>query len=814
MSDSLNKGIQKLGDTLSSKLLGASKENPEGASNFSGVYFGPGGGVTRNDSFTIEGNRYGAAFLPVGYFDQTNQWVSDLMSGVVGTLPGITRAESITVGENRYGAAFLPVGYFDQTEQWVSGLMSDVIKTLPGYTKTNSDNELQKFPKTLKDSRSGTEIVYEDVDGPYKHVGNGFIPSGFFDPTTKLWYDSRLSLVLPSDPEGVKRTSGVLFGPVPLDNLDSEESATAKPGFTPVAYFRTGKEIYIGQKNIENNVGIVTGFTEDGDGQEALAYSKKSDNDGFYDRKVSSDYSFKYALEDMKKTYTDNLTPADNEDPLFVGFEIIIDQPNSPLFNGEILKFINKFSSNAEILGRGKVYNDFAAMMIKLFKFSGSPKLYENASGQNEGIIGTPLTEANYKRHYLKKITGLNKLIEANTPSAQSSFTKYRQDLITLGFYEDTTLNLGTLASLYKILYWSRLLGKNVIPENLLRFDCQIIVSEVRNLSRILKTTNSDGAEVLQTLKDNVSRYVYDLYECQLFFDKMTHGDTVDLGGAAPAPVDNYEISFSFKYSTMRFERFNFQNFAYKSVDNKPVNPEKKTSETYSAFDLLGGANSKNLRPLRNGYSGKDLEDTNSELPNWSIVSESRPDRGFIDGQLDDLGSFLSEPNLDSLRQNEKYDLYRKSFDKAVPGQSLERNNFLDTGSDSGPNSSKGESENQIGGGVGDSLRNASTNLLQNNMTISQAGAQVGVGDVLKDAGKNLLQNVKKAALNEAQRQLNNQFRLINNSLDKIRNNFGIGRIPPPTNVYDNPPGGQFFFDVQNSLRNFGGDVLGGLLGG
>jgi hypothetical protein len=35
-----------------------------------------------------------------------------------------------------------------------------------------------------------------------------------------------------------------------------------------------------------------------------------------------------------------------------------------------------------------------------------------------------------------------------------------------------------------------------------------------------------------------------------------------------------------------------------------------------------------------------------------------------------------------------------------------------------------------------------------------------------------------------------------------------------PTNVYKSLPGGQFFFDVKNSLRDFGGDVLGGLLGG
>jgi len=76
------------------------------------------------------------------------------------------------------------------------------------------------------------------------------------------------------------------------------------------------------------------------------------------------------------------------------------------------------------------------------------------------------------------------------------------------------------------------------------------------------------------------------------------------------------------------------------------------------------------------------------------------------------------------------------------------------------------------------------------------------------------LQNIKKAALNEAQRQLNNQFRLVNNSLDKVRNSFGIGRMREPTNVYNNLPNAQFFFDVKNSLRDFGGDVLGGLLGG
>jgi hypothetical protein len=92
--------------------------------------------------------------------------------------------------------------------------------------------------------------------------------------------------------------------------------------------------------------------------------------------------------------------------------------------------------------------------------------------------------------------------------------------------------------------------------------------------------------------------------------------------------------------------------------------------------------------------------------------------------------------------------------------------------------------------------------------------------DIYGRAAEQLVENLKDAALREAQRQLNIQFRLLNNSIDNIRNAFGIGRIPAPKNVYfpkqnTGPYGNsQFFFDVQNSLRNFAGDALTGLIGG
>jgi hypothetical protein len=132
-----------------------------------------------------------------------------------------------------------------------------------------------------------------------------------------------------------------------------------------------------------------------------------------------------------------------------------------------------------------------------------------------------------YLNYYLKKVTGLGNLVESNTPSAKKYLTDYNKDVITLNFSEDLTLSMGTLAHLYKLLYWSKPNGKGLIPENLLRFNCNIVVSEVRNFKRVIKAVGSND---LKVIKDNVSRYIYSLRECQFYFNTMPHNSEVDLG--------------------------------------------------------------------------------------------------------------------------------------------------------------------------------------------------------------------------------------------------------------------------------------------
>jgi hypothetical protein len=257
-------------------------------------------------------------------------------------------------------------------------------------------------------------------------------------------------------------------------------------------------------------------------------------------------------------------TPFENNDPVMFGFEIIIDAVSSPLLNGSINDFINNYNTVNEIAARGQVYEDFKQQFIKFFRTKGTVRINDlqvptmskmnvNSANQDSQLsIFWPGKKA-YLGYYLKKVGGLDLLVESNKGDAMKYFASYKKEFITLDFLEDVSLSVATMAHLYKLLYWSKPNGKNIIPENLLRFNCDIIISECRNFNRTRKAVEEGNLEII---KDNLSRHIYSLRECQFYFDKMPHGNDVDLGGAGPSIYDNYTVQFDFKYVTNKFERF------------------------------------------------------------------------------------------------------------------------------------------------------------------------------------------------------------------------------------------------------------------
>lgn len=260
-----------------------------------------------------------------------------------------------------------------------------------------------------------------------------------------------------------------------------------------------------------------------------------------------------------------NSTPFEKSDPIIYGFEIIIDDVSSPLLNGSISDFIRNYSNISEVSSKEQVYEEFKQQFVKFFKTKATVRIEEpNLSMTKMREASYPESDSSktifqngkksYMSYYLNKIEGLANLIERNTPKEKKFLTDYNQDIITLAFNEDVSLSVGTLAHLYKLLYWSKPNGKGIIPENLLRFNCDIIVSEVRNFNRVRRATETGE---LQVIKDNVSRYVYSLKECQLYFNSMPHNTEINMSEKMnPFPQASYAVQFDYKYSSSKLERF------------------------------------------------------------------------------------------------------------------------------------------------------------------------------------------------------------------------------------------------------------------
>jgi len=190
-------------------------------------------------------------------------------------------------------------------------------------------------------------------------------------------------------------------------------------------------------------------------------------------------------------------TPWENEDPPMFGFDIIFDSFSSPLLNGSLTDFIANYSNVSEIASKRQVYEEFKNQFQKFFRINGEMKvdstqiamtsLYSTVAGADSASSIHNPHKKNYLGHYVKKISGLDFLIEQNKGDTIKYTPDYKKDFITLQLREDVSMNMGVLAHLYKTLYWSKPNGKMLIPENLLRFNCIIIISECRNFQRVKK---------------------------------------------------------------------------------------------------------------------------------------------------------------------------------------------------------------------------------------------------------------------------------------------------------------------------------------
>lgn len=337
---------------------------------------------------------------------------------------------------------------------------------------------------------------------------------------------------------------------------------------------------------------------EDGEGEEFLHRLDKGD--------IPISYS------ELNDVYLSSFvsTDEDNEDPVIFSYDLIIKYDNSPLFNGSVEDFIQNFSSYTELSSRIDLISKFKEQFFKFFKID---------TPTSVGVS----TNTNIRTYYLKKISGLENLTESILPNGSKQFANYgsNEETLVLTLNEDVSMNMGYLSLLYKILTYSKRSGKKMIPDNLLRFDMEIVVTEARKYNRLHKREDNS----IDQYADLISRYRYKIYECQFFFDKSPHGDSIDMWNIQQS--EGFDLKINYKFSTVKFEKFTGFDFENNKVELNYGSPAildsgKKdlteiTSGETNTFRIVDntiqlGAIQYNINKYKN-YAPVNTESTNTE---------------------------------------------------------------------------------------------------------------------------------------------------------------------------------------------------------
>ena len=236
------------------------------------------------------------------------------------------------------------------------------------------------------------------------------------------------------------------------------------------------------------------------------------------------------------------------QDPTWLGFEVMIISDESPLYgygfgssrsnSSTVYKFLDKYGKDyesgiPEMVERKEIYLRFIKQLMQYFSVS---------SNSDEHIIYN-------KRHYIEMISGLDKLT--------SKMVKYEDDFIEIQINEDISLRAQYMIDLYNNLVYDYKNKRNMIPENLTRFNMYIKIKDIRPI-KIQNPTydpdNNPDREVFQDALGGGETYtLYKLYDCNFdFSDSQTHEGTIQMAGWSSFNVSNMNnTKFKIKYKSI-----------------------------------------------------------------------------------------------------------------------------------------------------------------------------------------------------------------------------------------------------------------------
>lgn len=256
-------------------------------------------------------------------------------------------------------------------------------------------------------------------------------------------------------------------------------------------------------------------------------------NENFDGVRLISDYNqdtFRYGLQ--------KYTNSQFEDPTYLGFTIELDE-NCPLFT-EVLPFLeNRGAYRKELRARIPVYQEFINKVRMVFN-------------SQESVLNDFEKSVFIKQHYINSISGLDGLTK--------KFNIWKEDKLEFQLHEDITLFSNYLASLYNNLTWSYENGRELIPENLLKFNLHIKISEIRSLTSIglASSQSQQDQQIYNALKNNVTSITYTLYDCLFnFMESKPFTDEIAQSGIDATNPGHSIVDFEIYYKSVSRIHFN-----------------------------------------------------------------------------------------------------------------------------------------------------------------------------------------------------------------------------------------------------------------
>jgi hypothetical protein len=314
------------------------------------------------------------------------------------------------------------------------------------------------------------------------------------------------------------------------------------------------------------------------------------------------------------------------EDPTVLGYALKIDYDNSPLFTAKDTKasihdFIDSYRGLHSELEYVETYWDEFTKGARLIFES-----IETLSNANDRYRSTP-----YKNHYVSRIDGLDKLDNMFVSTRDDG----TMDELKLTLYEDVRMFSTHLAMLYNNMVFSYHMGKRLVPENLLRFNLYIKMSDQRPFTH----GTTDGDPMRDAIRNQYSRVIYELRDCEFVFENNLPS-TLTMGGLGVTDASFASVNLKIKYR--KVNRFFYSSLFDGNMRESVISDKYTKPSTERTIQYIRGMKMAGKKPTTpNGMDGSKRKHTSNTI----AVKPSL--RDTYNG-LKNNGLFVGEDNDDT----------------------------------------------------------------------------------------------------------------------------------------------------------------------